>query len=78
MALTAESLSAGVTFPTIAQPQVSPYSIANNFLPDSSQQFPVVESHILGILDARFILGIGPLEEDLWGRRTSGGDTTNH
>lgn len=63
MAFVAEPFSTGVAFPAFREIYIAANSVANNFLPDTPQQLPVMISHIDGIPDAFIILGSGPLQK---------------
>jgi hypothetical protein len=78
MALIAEPLPAGMAIATPIQADVTSYSVADDFLSDPPQEFPVMKTHVGRFFHAIFILFIGALQKDLSVIDISGKDIRRH
>jgi hypothetical protein len=58
-------LPAGMAFTAFVQSQLSPLAVTNYFLTDSTQKFPVMIAHIVGIPDTLFVNRIGSFQKRL-------------
>jgi hypothetical protein len=59
----AESFSTRVAVPALREAHVAADAIANDLLPDLSQEFPVMKSHVGGLSDTAGVLGVWSFEE---------------
>jgi hypothetical protein len=73
VALIAEPLPAGMTFPAIIRSHgkayLSSFSLTHHFLSQGLEEVHMMKSHVGRVFDTLVILLIGPLEEGLGGGR---------
>ncbi len=74
MTFIAKSLSACMTFLTLAQSYFPSVSVTHDLLSDSPEELPVMIAHVFSFLNAFFIFWIGSLQEWLGNLRTLGKD----